>query len=78
MSSEEDRAWSIIRDFVLDGEIIRAVGIIEKPLNEKVSKDNLLAEWLEHAKVYCDFNNNISRISANALAVMKAKFLKNR
>ena len=75
--SEEDRAWSIIRDFVLEGDIEKAVGIIQKPLNEKVASDEELEKWLEHARIYCDFYSSVSRISANALAVMKVKFLKN-
>lgn len=74
--SEEDRAWSVIRDFVLAGEISKAVAIAKKPLNADVLEDKQLADWLKHAEVYTDFNDSVSRISANALAVMKIKFLR--
>ncbi|MCQ2741089.1 MAG: hypothetical protein MJ210_03110, partial [Alphaproteobacteria bacterium] len=75
--SEEDRAWSVVKDFVAEGDIARAVSIIEKPLNEKLSQDDILVKWLTQAKIYRDFYADVSRISANALAVMKVKFLKN-
>ena len=74
--SEEDRAWSVIRDFVLAGEISKAVAIAKKPLNADVLEDKQLADWLKHAEIYTDFNDSVSRISANALAVMKVKFLR--
>lgn len=76
--SEEDRAWGIIRDFVANGDIYRAIAIAKKPLNVKVAEDKDLAEWLKRAQTYQDFYDSISRISANALAVMKVKFLQNR
>lgn len=75
--SEEDRAWDIVRDFVLSGEIIRAVGIAEKPLNHELLENASFKEWLHNAQIYRDFYENISRITANGLAVMKVKFLKN-
>lgn len=75
--SEEDRAWGIIRDYVADGDIYRAVAIIKKPLNAKLTEDKSLAGWLKKAEMYKDFNDSVSRISANALAVMKVKFLRN-
>ena len=74
--SEEDRAWSVIRDFVLAGKIGKAVAIAKKPLNVSVLEDKQLADWLKHAEIYTDFNDSVSRISANALAVMKVKFLR--
>ncbi len=75
--SEEDRAWNIVRDFVLSGEIIRAVGIAEKPLNHTLLENERFKAWLQNAKVYKDFYESISRITANGLAVMKVKFLQN-
>jgi len=75
--SEEDRAWNIVRDFVLSGEIIRAVGIAEKPLNHELLENERFKAWLQNAKVYKDFYENVSRITANGLAVMKVKFLQN-
>ena len=75
--SEEDRAWDVVRDFVLSGEIIRAVGIAEKPLNHELLENERFKAWLQSAKVYKDFYESISRITANGLAVMKVKFLKN-
>ena len=75
--SEEDRAWDIVRDFVLSGEIIRAVGIAEKPLNHELLENASFKEWLHNAQIYRDFYESISRITANGLAVMKVKFLKN-
>lgn len=74
--SEEDRAWSVVRDLVLDGEIVKAVAIVDKPLNAPLQEDKLLAEWKIKAERYRDFYESISRISANALAVMKVKFLR--
>lgn len=74
--SEEDRAWGVIRDYVADGDIYRAVAIIKKPLNAKMAEDKNLAEWLKKAEMYKDFNDSVSRISANALAIMKVKFLR--
>lgn len=75
--SEEDRAWDIVRDFVLSGEIIRAVGIAEKPLNHELLENAGFKAWLHNAQIYRDFYENVSRITANGLAVMKVKFLKN-
>lgn len=75
--SEEDRAWGIVRDYVADGDIYRAVAIIKKPLNAKLAEDKSLAGWLKKAEMYKDFNDSVSRISANALAIMKVKFLRN-
>ncbi len=75
--SEEDRAWSVIRDFVLEGEIAKAVAIAKKPLNEELLKDKAFTEWLKQAEIYKDFNECVARISANTLAVMKVKFLQN-
>lgn len=74
--SEEDRAWGIVRDYVANGDIYRAVAIIRKPINGKLTEDKGLAEWLQKAEKYKDFNDSVSRITANALAVMKVKFLK--
>jgi hypothetical protein len=74
--SEEDRAWSVVRDYVMQGDIAKAVAIVKKPLNAKVAEDKILADWLKHAEIYCDFYDSVSRISANALAVMKVKFLR--
>ena len=74
--SEEDRAWDIIRDFVISGNIIRAVGIAEKPLNHELLENEQFKLWLDNAKIYRDFYESISRITANGLAVMKVKFLK--
>lgn len=75
--SEEDRAWDVVRDFVLSGEIIRAVDIAEKPLNHELLENESFKAWLNNAKVYKDFYKSISRITANGLAVMKVKFLQN-
>lgn len=75
--SEEDRAWDVVRDFVLAGEIIRAVGIAEKPLNQDLLENANFKAWLDNARIYRDFYQSISRITANGLAVMKVKFLKN-
>lgn len=75
---EEDRAWSVVRDLVLDGDIAKAIAIVDKPLNKPLAEDKLLNEWKNSAMVYRDFYETINRISANALAVMKVNFLKNR
>ena len=75
---EEDRAWSIVRDFVLDGEVAKALAIIDKPINKPMNEDKLLAEWKQQAEIYRDFYDSINKISANALAVMKVDFLKNK
>ena len=75
--SEEDRAWKIVSDYVAEGNIARAVAIIRKPLNAQLAADKNLTGWLEEAERYCDLYTAVSRISANALAVMKVKFLKN-
>ncbi len=75
--SEEDRAWSVVSDFVSKGEIKRAVGIAKKPLNEDMLKNEKFMEWFEKASNYSDFYDAISRISANSLAVMKVEFLNN-
>ena len=75
--SEEDRAWSVISDFVSKGEIKRAVGIAKKPLNENVLNNEKFKVWLDRAEKYSDFYDAISRISANSLAVMKVEFLNN-
>ena len=74
--SEEDRSWSVVKDFVLSGDISRAVGILEKPLNQKLLENEELAHWLDQARLFRDFYADVSRISANGLAVMKVKFLK--
>ncbi len=75
--SEEDRAWNVIKDFVLEGDITKAMAIAQKPLNENVLKDKNFAEWLAKAQIYKDFYDSVARISANALAVMKVNFLRN-
>ena len=75
--SEEDRAWSVVSDFVSKGEIKRAVGIAKKPLNEDMLKNENFSLWLDKAEKYSDFYDAISRISANSLAVMKVEFLNN-
>lgn len=74
--SEEERAWSVIRDYVMDGQISKAIAIAQKPLNAQVLEDKGMAQWLQQAEIYKDFYDDVSRISANALAVMKVKFLK--
>ena len=76
--SEEDRAWSVVRDLVLNGEISKAIAIVDKPLNAALKEDKMLAEWKIKAERYRDFYESISRISANALAVMKVKFLQGK
>ena len=76
--SEEDRAWSVVRDLVLDSEISKAIAIIDKPLNAPLQKDEMLEEWKKKAEIYRDFYDDIARISANALAVMKVKFLQGK
>ena len=76
--SEEDRAWSVVRDLVLDSEISKAIAIIDKPLNAPLQKDAMLEEWKKKAEIYRDFYDDIARISANALAVMKVKFLQGK
>ena len=75
--SEEDRAWSVVSDFVTKGEIKRAVGIAKKPLNEDMLKNEKFITWLDKASNYSDFYDAVSRISANSLAVMKVEFLNN-
>lgn len=75
--SEEDRAWSVVSDFVSKGEIKRAVAIAKKPLNDEMLKNEKLMIWLDNAEKYNDFYDAISRISANSLAVMKVEFLNN-
>lgn len=76
--SLEDRAWSTIKDMMAKGDVYKALAIAKKPINEGVAEDKVLAEWLKHAEAYQDFYDSISRISANALAVMKVNFLKNK
>lgn len=76
--SEEDRAWSVVSDFVSKGEIKRAVEIAKKPLNDDMLKNQKFMAWLEMAEVYVNFYDAISRISANTLAVMKVEFLNNK
>ena len=76
--SEEDRAWSVVSDFVTKGEIKRAVAIAKKPLNEDMLKNEKFMTWLEMAEVYNNFYDAISKISANTLAVMKVEFLNNK
>lgn len=75
--SEEDRAWSVVSDFVSKGDIKRAVAIAKKPLNSGMLKNEKFENWLENASQYSDFYDAISRISANSLAVMKVEFLNN-
>lgn len=75
--SEEDRAWSVVSDFINKGEIKRATAIAKKPLNEDMLKDEKFMAWLDVAEVYNNFYDAISRISANTLAVMKVEFLNN-
>ena len=75
--SEEDRAWSVVSDFVSKGEIKRAVAIAKKPLNEDMMKNDKFIGWLDLAEKYNGFYDAISRISANSLAVMKVEFLNN-
>ena len=41
-------------------------------------KNEKFRMWLDRAKMYCDFYDAISRISANSLAVMKVEFLANK
>ena len=74
--TEEEQAWEIVKDYVISGEIIRAIGIAEKPLNHKLLEDNIFQQWYNRAKVYQEFYDSISKITANGLAVMKVKFLK--
>ena len=73
--SEEDRAWAVINDFVAQGDMKRAVAIAKKTLNEDLLKNVQFNEWLEEADDFVVFYDAIGRISANALAVMKVKFL---
>lgn len=73
--SEEDRAWAVINDFVARGDIKKAVAIAKKPLNEDLLKNVQFNEWLQEADDFVVFYDAISRISANALAIMKVKFL---
>lgn len=75
--SEEDRAWSIVSDFVSKGEIKRAVAIAKKPINKDMLKNEKFTSWMESAEKYNGFYDAISRISANSLAVMKVEFLNN-
>ncbi len=74
--SEEEQAWEIVKDYVISGEIIRAIGIAEKPLNHKLLDDDIFQKWLQEAKVYQQFYESISKITAGGLAVMKVNFLK--
>ncbi len=73
--SEEDKAWAVINDFVARGDIKKAVAIAKKPLNEDLLKNVQFNEWLQEADDFVVFYDAISRISANALAIMKVKFL---
>ncbi|MBQ9235789.1 MAG: hypothetical protein IJ184_04920 [Alphaproteobacteria bacterium] len=73
--NEEERAWEVIKDYVISGEIVRAVGIAEKPLNRELLENEGFRTWLQQAKMYKDFLDCVSRISANGLAVMKVRFL---
>lgn len=75
--SQEEQSWEIIKDYVVSGEIIRAIGIAEKPLNHDILEDKIFQEWFKHAKTYQQFYNSLNRITANGLAVMKVKFLRN-
>ena len=75
--SEEDRAWSVVSDFVSKGEIKRAAAIARKPINEDMLKNQKFTAWLDEAEVYNNFYDAISKISANTLAVMKIEFLNN-
>ena len=75
--SEEDRAWSVVGDFISKGEIKRATEIAGKPLNEDMLKNEKFKTWLDEAEVYNKFYDAISKISANTLAVMKLEFLNN-
>ena len=75
--SEEDRAWSVVSDFVSKGEIKRAAAIARKPINEDMLKNEKFTAWLDEAEVYNNFYDAISKISANTLAVMKIEFLNN-
>ena len=76
--SEEDRAWSVVSDFVNKGEIKRATAIARKPLNDDMLKNEKFMAWLDEAEIYGRFYDAISRISANSLAVMKVEFLNNK
>ncbi len=77
-TNEEDRAWNVVRDYVNEGQISKALAIIHKPLNASLAKDESLAGWIEEAERYRDLYDAVSRISANSLAVMKVKFLRRK
>ena len=74
--TEEDRAWGIVRDLVVNGEIKQAVKIAKKPLNNELLQNESFSNWLKQAELYIDFYDNISKITANGLAIMKVNFLK--
>ena len=61
--SEEDRAWSVVSDFVNKGEIKRATAIAKKPLNEDMLKNEKFMAWLDVAEVYNNFYDAISKNS---------------
>ncbi len=75
--TEKDVFWATLSEMVAIGETKQAVSFIDKPLNEEWANNKNLQEWKEQAEIYNDFYDAVARISANALAVMKVKFLQN-
>ncbi len=75
--TEKDVFWATLSEMVAVGETKQAVSFIDKPINEEWANNKNLQEWKVQAEMYNDFYYAISKISANALAVMKVKFLQN-
>ncbi len=63
---------------VADGQMMRAVRLLEQSQNTELLQNENLQNWVEKVKNRNDFYDVIRQISATSLAVMKVNFLKKK
>ena len=67
-----------IADVIAEGQVKKAVKLIESSENDDIKQNQNLQAWLVDAKNLLSFNQAIRNIAAYSLAEMKVKNLKNK
>lgn len=73
---ETNQGLEKVRQEVLHNNLEAAVNELALPENADLLKDKALADWLKQARGNVEFNQAVSRIAANSLAMMKVNFIK--
>ncbi|MBR1604874.1 MAG: hypothetical protein IJ660_02060 [Alphaproteobacteria bacterium] len=76
--AEINRNWKKLAELVNDGQIKKAVKLIESSESDDIKQNQDLQNWLASAKNHISFEKAVRNIAAYSLAEMKVNNLKNK